>query len=153
MQLMHSGPMAGAQGQGHDQDALQQADDSQLEERRHDSRIHHSKGGHIRHREQGSRHQHKPQHIISVMSILEILDEVPAVARCIALELKKISSPHEDAISTNEAYRRYGRGWIDKYTKLKQLNPWFRGSKKMYSVSEIERVKEKENAAARLALK
>lgn len=87
------------------------------------------------------------------MSILEILDEVPAVAKCIALELKKISAPHEDAITTNEAYRRYGRGWIDKYTKLKQLNPWFRGSKKMYSVSEIERVIAKENAAARLAIK
>lgn len=84
------------------------------------------------------------------MSALEILDQVPEFAKCLALELGKIMEPHKDEISTNEAYRRYGRGWVDRYTKVGQLHPQFHGGKKMYSISELERVKAKENVAARL---
>lgn len=87
------------------------------------------------------------------MSALEILDQVPEFAKCLVLEMNRLTQPHTDAISTNEAYRRYGRGWIDRYTKLKLLNPQFHGAKKMYSISEIERVKAKENVAARLVVK
>lgn len=87
------------------------------------------------------------------MSALEILDQVPEFAKCLALELNRLAEPHKDAISTNEAGRRYGRRWIERYTKIGQLNPWIHGGKKMYSISEIERVKAKENVAARLVVK
>ena len=87
------------------------------------------------------------------MSALDIIDQVPEFARLVALEIRKNLSPQEDAISTNEAYRRYGRAWVERWTGLKQLHPHSHGSKKMYSISEIERVKAKENEAARLVLK
>lgn len=87
------------------------------------------------------------------MTAVEILDQVPEFARCVALELTKLMEPRKDEISTNEAYRRYSRGWIEKYTKMGQLHPQLHGNKKMYSVSELERVKAKENAAARLVIK
>lgn len=87
------------------------------------------------------------------MSALEILDQVPEFARCVALELNRLAEPHKDAISTREAYVRYGRAWIEKYTTLRQLNPQCHGNRKTYSISEIERVKAKENVAARLVSK
>ena len=87
------------------------------------------------------------------MSALEILDQVPEFAQCLAREIQRLMEPHKDEITQNEAYRRYGRRWIDRYTEIKQLHPQFHGAKKMYSISEIERVKAKENAAARLRMK
>lgn len=87
------------------------------------------------------------------MSALEILDQVPEFAQCLALELRRISEPQKDAISANEAYRRYGRRWIERYTNARQLNPQFHGAKKLYSISEIERVRAKESVAARLVIK
>lgn len=87
------------------------------------------------------------------MSALEILDQVPEFARCLAFELNRIAEPHKDTISTNEAYKRYGRAWIKKWTERGQLNLQCHGNKKTYSVSEIERVKAKENVAARLVSK
>lgn len=87
------------------------------------------------------------------MSALELLDQVPEFARCVALELGRIMEPHKDTISTNEAYKRYGRAWIEKWTERGQLCPQFHGNKKTYSIAEIERVKAKENAAARLVVK
>ena len=87
------------------------------------------------------------------MSALEILDQVPEFAELVAREIQRLMEPHKDEITQNEAYRRYGRGWIDRYTEIKQLHPQFHGAKKMYSISEIERVKAKENVAARLKMK
>jgi len=87
------------------------------------------------------------------MSALEIIDQVPDFARLVALEIRKNLNPHEDEISTNEAYRRYGRAWVERWTGLKQLHPQFHGAKKMYSISELERVKAKENEAAKLVFK
>lgn len=87
------------------------------------------------------------------MSALEIIDQVPEFARLVALEIRKNLNPHEDEISTNEAYRRYGRAWVERWTGLKQLHPQFHGAKKMYSISELERVKAKENEAAKLVFK
>ena len=51
------------------------------------------------------------------MSALEIIDQVPEFARLVALELKRNLEPHEDEISQNEAWKRYGRGWIVKLTE------------------------------------
>lgn len=45
------------------------------------------------------------------MSALEIIDQVPEFARLVALEIKRNLEPHEDEISQNEAWKRYGRGW------------------------------------------
>lgn len=87
------------------------------------------------------------------MDVLDIIDQVPEFARLVALELKKNLTPHEDEISTNEAYRRYGRSWVEGWTNLKQLHPRHKGIKKVYSVAELERVRAKENAAARLMVK
>lgn len=87
------------------------------------------------------------------MSALDIIDQVPEFARLVALELQRNLNPHLDEISTNEAYRRYGRSWVEKWTSLNQLHPMSHGSKRLYSVSELERVKVKENEAARLVIK
>lgn len=87
------------------------------------------------------------------MSALEILDQVPEFARCVALELNKILEPHKDEITTNEAYRRYGRSWVEKYTNLGHLHPFYRGRRKFYSISELSRIEAKENVAARLVTK
>ena len=87
------------------------------------------------------------------MTALEILDQVPEFARCVALELNRLSDPKKDEITTNEAYRRYGRSWVEKYTSLGHLHPFYRGKKKLYSQSELVRIEAKENAAARLAIK
>lgn len=87
------------------------------------------------------------------MNPIELIDAVPEFAYLIALEIKKNLTPHEDSISTNEAYRRYGRAWVENWTGLGQLHPELSGNKKTYSIAEIERVKAKENAAARLVRK
>lgn len=87
------------------------------------------------------------------MSALEIIDQVPEFARLVALELRRNLSPHEDEISAREAHRRYGRSWVEKWTSLNQLHPITHGMKKLYSVAEIERVKAKENEAARLIVR
>ena len=87
------------------------------------------------------------------MSALEIIDQVPEFARLVALEIQRNMNPHQDEISTNEAYRRYGRSWVEKWTDLGQLHPQMHGIKKMYSVAELERVKAKENEAAKLVMK
>ena len=84
------------------------------------------------------------------MNALEIIDQVPAFSRLVALELRSILTPYQDEISTNEAYKRYGRSWVEKYTGLGELHPKTHGIKKVYSISELERIKEKENVVARL---
>ena len=71
----------------------------------------------------------------------------------VALEIKRNLNPSEDEISAREAHRRYGRSWVEKWTELRQLHPIAHGIKKLYSVAELERVKAKENEAARLVLK
>lgn len=87
------------------------------------------------------------------MNALDIIDQVPELGRLIALEIQKNIHPNKDAIPQNEAFRNYGRAWIEKQLNRGLLNPKFHGSRKMYSKSEIERVKAKENAAARLIMK
>ena len=87
------------------------------------------------------------------MSALEIIDQVPEFAKCLVLEMNKLTKPHEDVISTNEAYHRYGRAWVEKWTKMGQLHQICRGNRKTYSISELERVKAKENIAARIVSK
>ena len=87
------------------------------------------------------------------MSALEIIDQVPEFARCLAHELRRIQNPHEDEISQNEAWKRYGRGWITKMLDRGLLHPICHANKRCYSISECERLKAKENVAARLATK
>lgn len=87
------------------------------------------------------------------MSFLEIIDEIPEVSRLIALELKKNLEPQKDSITQNKAHQEYGRKWVEKYVRLGQLHPQFHGSRKMYSISELERVRTKENLSAKLMIK
>lgn len=84
------------------------------------------------------------------MSALEIIDQVPEFARLIALELRKNESPSKDLVTTTKAYELYGRAWVDRHAEKGNINPIYRGNKKMYSIAEIERVVAKENTAARL---
>lgn len=85
------------------------------------------------------------------MSALDIIDQVPEFARCLAHELRRIQNPHEDEISQNEAWKRYGRGWITKMVERKLLHTIGHANKRCYSISECERLKAKENIAVRLA--
>ena len=87
------------------------------------------------------------------MSALEIIDQVPEFARLVALEIKRNMSPHEDTISTNDAYKMYGRAWVEKHTERGNLHYQFHGNRKLYSRAECERVVAKENAVARLVTK
>ena len=87
------------------------------------------------------------------MSALEIIDQVPEFARLVALEIKRNLEPHEDEISQNEAWKRYGRGWIAKMMERGLLHPIYHANKRCFSISECERLKAKENVAARLATK
>ena len=94
---------------------------------------HSGKEGNLRDRQPSLGYQDFPHNSLQIMSALEILDQVPEFARCGALELKRLQSPHEDMISTNEAYRQYGRAWVEKYTRMGQLHPLCHGNKKAYS--------------------
>lgn len=87
------------------------------------------------------------------MSALEIIDQVPEFARLIALELRKNESPSKDLVTTTKAYELYGRAWIDRHAERGSIKPIYRGNKKMYSISEMERVVAKENASAKLVTK
>ena len=82
--------------------------------------------------------------------VFYLIDHIPDFAQLMALELKKIHAPYQDAISCREAYKRYGRAWIRRYTEFKELHPEYIGSRKMYSVSEIERVRVKAREAPKL---
>lgn len=82
--------------------------------------------------------------------VFYLIDHIPDFAQLIALELKKIHAPYQDAISCREAYKRYGTSWIKRYTEHKQLHPEYIGQRKMYSVAEIERVRVKEREAPKL---
>lgn len=46
--------------------------------------------------------------------------------------------PKKDEISTNQAYRDYGRRWIDSKTLSGDLTPAARGGKTIYSRAQIE---------------
>lgn len=87
------------------------------------------------------------------MTALDIIDQVPEFAELVALELRRILVPKEDAISTNEAHRIYGRSWIETRTKRGELKPKMRGNRKQYSRSECERVLAKEGVEKRLLVK
>lgn len=82
-----------------------------------------------------------------------VSDQVPEFSRLVALELQSLLNPYQDEISTNEAYKRYGRSWVEKYTGLGELHPKTHGIKRIYSISELERVKAKENVVARLIVR
>lgn len=112
----------------------------------------HGEEGGIRDRQPSSRNQNNTQNIIPivVMSALEIIDQVPEFARLVALELRRFEAPHKDAITTNNAYKIYGRGWIEKHTERGHLHPVYHGNRKFYSKAEIERVIVKENVVARV---
>lgn len=117
------------------------------------STLTHREEDNIRDCQSGIKNPNTTQHPFHSMSALEIIDQVPEFARLVALEIRKNLNPHEDEISTNEAYRRYGRSWVERWTGLNQLHPQFHGGKKMYSISEMERVKAKENESAKLVFK
>lgn len=87
------------------------------------------------------------------MTTIEIIDQVPEIAGLIALELRKLSSPKEDALSQNQAFQKFGRSWIEKHVTAGNLHPERQGGKLIFSLSEIERVRTKEVVAARNAKK
>lgn len=86
---------------------------------------------------------------MTATSIIQIIDEVPEIARLLVLEMGKISKPQSDLMSTSAAFREYGQAWV-KRQLAEGLRVIRHGNKKMLSRSEMERRKAKENAIARL---
>ena len=82
--------------------------------------------------------------------VFYLIDSIPDFAKLMALELRKVEAPYQDAISCREAYKRYGTSWIKRYTEHKELHPEYIGSRKMYSIAEIERVRTKEREVPKL---
>lgn len=82
--------------------------------------------------------------------VFYLIDSIPDFAKLMALELRKVEAPYQDAISCREAYKRYGTSWIKRYTEHKELHPEYIGSRRMYSIAEIERVRTKEREVPKL---
>lgn len=40
--------------------------------------------------------------------VFYLIDSIPDFAKLMALELRKVEAPYQDAISCREAYKRYG---------------------------------------------
>lgn len=85
------------------------------------------------------------------MDILGILDQAPRVAEVIAFYLKKELDPVSDLLTTNTAYKDYGRSWIEGYVKQGLLTVQRHGKKRLYSRAQIELIRAKENEAVRIA--
>lgn len=90
---------------------------------------------------------------MTATSILQIIDEVPEIARLLVLEMDRINKPQSDLMSTNQAYREYGQAWVKKLLQAKAIRVIRHGNRKMLSRAEMERVKVKENTAARLLIR
>lgn len=84
------------------------------------------------------------------MNPIEIIDQVPEFARLVVLEMEKIQRPQKDRMSTREAYREYGQAWVKGHVEAGVLKVVRHGNRKILSRSEMERVKAKENACARI---
>lgn len=84
------------------------------------------------------------------MNTIDIIDQVPELAKLIALYIKADLAPMEDLITSNRAYKDYGRSWVEGYTKRGVLQPKVHGKKRLYSRAEIERIVAKENEIARI---
>lgn len=84
---------------------------------------------------------------------LNIIDQVPELARLLVLEMNKIQKPQSDLMSTSQAFREYGQAWVKNLLAKDLLKVVKHGNKKMLSRSEMERAKAKENAAARIYVK
>ena len=82
--------------------------------------------------------------------VFYLIDSIPDFAKLMALELRKVEAPYQDAISCREAYKRYGTSWIKRYTEHKELHPEYIGSRRMYSIDEIERVRTKEREVPKI---
>lgn len=82
--------------------------------------------------------------------VFYLIDSIPDFAKLMALELRKVEAPYQDAISCREAYKRYGTSWIKRFTEHKELHPEYIGSRRMYSIAEIERVRTKEREVPKL---
>lgn len=87
---------------------------------------------------------------MTAASIIQIIDEVPELARLLVLEMDRIQKPQGDLMSTAAAYREYGQAWVKRNIEAGRLKTLWHGNRKMVSRAEMERVKAKENAAARL---
>lgn len=90
---------------------------------------------------------------MTATSILQIIDEVPEIARLLVLEMDRINKPQSDLMSTSQAFREYGQAWVKKLLEAKALRVVRHGNRKMLSRAEMERVKAKENTAARLLVR
>lgn len=90
---------------------------------------------------------------MTATSIIQIIDEVPEIARLLVLEMDKIQRPHDDLMSTSAAQREYGQAWVKRLLASGGLKVVYHGNRKMLSRAELERAKAKENVAARLVIR
>lgn len=84
---------------------------------------------------------------------LNIIDQVPELARLLVIEMQRIQKPQSDLMSTSEAFREYGQAWVKRLLASDLLKVTKHGNRKMLSRSEMERAKAKENAAARILVR
>lgn len=88
-----------------------------------------------------------------MLNAIDIIDQVPELARLMVLEMQKIQKPQSDLMSTSQAFKEYGQAWVKKHLEGGNLAVVRHGNRKMVSRSEMERVKAKENAAARIIVR
>ena len=88
-----------------------------------------------------------------MLNAIDIIDQVPELARLIVFEMQKIQKPQSDLMSTSQAFKEYGQAWVKKHLEDGQLKVVKHGNRKMISRSEMERAKAKENAVARIVVK
>lgn len=88
-----------------------------------------------------------------MINAIDIIDQVPELARLIVLEVQKIQKPQSDLMSKSEAFREYGQAWVKRLLDKDLLKVVKHGNRKMVSRSEMERAKAKENAAARIMVR
>lgn len=88
-----------------------------------------------------------------MIGLLEIIDQVPELARLLVLEEERIRRPQADLMSKSEAMREYGQAWVKRMLERDALKVIYHGNRKMLSRSEMERAKTKENVSARLVLR
>lgn len=88
-----------------------------------------------------------------MIGLLEIIDQVPELARLLVLEEERIRRPQADLMSKSEAMREYGQAWVKRMLERDALKVIYHGNRKMLSRSEMERVKAKENVSAKLVLR
>lgn len=70
----------------------------------------------------------------------------------VAMVVQEVA-PRKDELSANQAYKDYGRRWIDAKTESGDLTPRYVNQRKLYSKAQIETLKAVESVPASITVK